>query len=157
MGTPKVFDFKEQLKKGKRGEAQFLELFGDLVEESSGGFKEDFVCKIGGAKLEVKTDLYCPTKTENFFMERWSYEDQDGGPWQALRKKVDFFIYFFPSCMQLHCFSVSTLVERLDKLTKGMYIINVRNTSHTTQGYKVKRAYLEDLELDLEKVLRGKI
>lgn len=153
----KVFDFETQLKKGKRGERQFLELFGDLVEESSGGFKEDFKIKASGKTLELKMDLYCPTKTANYFMERWSYKNQDGGVWQSLRKEVDFFCYFFPSCMQFHCFKVKDLVKELDKLTADMYVHNIYNKSHVTQGYVVKRADLEHLELDLEKVLRGKV
>lgn len=156
MGEKKIFNFEKQLKKGKRGEAQFLELFGDLVEASSGGFKEDFKIKANGKTIELKMDTYCPTKTPNAFLERWSYKNQDGGPWQSLRKDVDYFIYFFPSCMQFHCFEVKTLVPFLDKLCKDMYIHNIYNSSHVTQGYVVKRADLEHLELDLEKVLKGK-
>ncbi len=152
----KVFDFETQLKKGKKGEKQFLELFGDLVEASSGGFVEDFRVKATGATLELKMDTYCPSKTPNFFIERWSYKNQDGGPWQALRKGVQYWIYFFPSCMQFHCFEVKSLVQELDKLTENMYIHNIYNTSHVTQGYVVKREALEHLELDLEKILNSK-
>lgn len=156
MGAKRVFKFEEQLKKGKRGERLFLELFGDLVKASSGGFVEDFVINANGKTIELKMDNYCPTKTPNMFMERWSYKGQDGGPHQALRKGVDYFVYFFPSCMQFHCFEVRSLVRELDKLCEGMYIMNIYNSSHVTQGYVVKRADLEHLELDLMKVLKGK-
>lgn len=157
MSAPKIHEFKKSLARGKKGEAQFLDLFGDLVTESSGGFVEDFKINANGRTIELKMDSYCPTKTKNFFMERWSYKNQDGGPWQSLRKSVDYFIYFFPSSMQFHCFEVKTLVEKLDKLVEGLYIHNIYNSSHVTQGYKIRRVDLEHLELDLEKVLKGKL
>jgi hypothetical protein len=152
----KIHDFSKSRKKGRKGEAQFDELFGDLVTRES-GYLQDFTIKANGKTVEIKTDSYCPTKTENFFMERWSYGRQDGGPHQALKKGIDYFIYFFPKAMQFHVFETRALVKALDILCEGQYIINVRNTSHVTQGYKVARADLAHLELDLEKVLKGRL
>jgi hypothetical protein len=154
--SSKVFDFQTQLKIGKKGESEFEQLFGDLVTRDD-GYIQDFTIKANGKKIELKMDQYCPTKTLNFFMERWSYKGQDGGPHQSLRKGVDYFIYFFPKGMQFHCFEVKALVKALDKICEGQYILNIYNKSHVTQGYKVKRADLEHLELNLEKLLKGKL
>lgn len=152
----KIFDFQTQLKIGKKGESEFEQLFGDLVTRED-GFIQDFTIKANGKTIEYKRDNYDPSKTEFFFMERWSYKGQDGGPHQSLRKKIDYFIYHFPKTMQFHCFEVKALVKELDKLCKDMYIINIYNKHHITQGYKVRRADLAHLELDLEKLLKGKL
>jgi hypothetical protein len=154
--SPRVFSFKKQLTKGQKAEAQFSELFKDLVTRTE-GYVEDFIINKGGAKLDLKTDFYCPSKTENFFMERYSYNKEPGGSWQALAKGVDYIVYFYPSCMQFHCFSVPTLVKELDKICKDRYLLNIYNQSHTTQGYLVKREELAHIELNLMKVLRGQI
>lgn len=153
----KIHSFQQSLKKGKRGEAQFLELFADLVEPSSGGFMEDFKIKANGKKIELKMDNWCPTKTENFAMERFSYDDKPGGPYQSLDKGIDYFIYFFPKAMQFHVWETKTLVARLAKVTKDLQTIPIFNVSHVTKIHKVPRHLLADIELDLEKVLKGKI
>lgn len=157
MSAPKIHEFKKSLSKGKKAEAEFLSLFPDLIAESSGGFIEDFTILANGKTIDLKTDFYCATKTENFFWERWSYKNQDGGAWQAKRKGVDYIVYFFATNMQFHCFEVKTLVRELDKIVPNLYLHNIYNSSHVTQGYKVKRADLEHIELDLEKVLKGKL
>lgn len=151
-----VHEFAKDLKRGKKGEAEFEQLFGDLVRRED-GYLQDFTVLADGTTIELKTDYWDPTKTENVFMERWSYKDQDGGPWQSLRKGITYYIYFFPKTMQFHCFEVKALVKELDKLCKDMFIINIYNRTHTTQGYKVKRADLEHLELNLEKLLKGRL
>lgn len=151
-----VHEFAKDLKRGKKGESEFEQLFGDLVRRED-GYLQDFTVLADNTTIELKTDSYDPTKTENFFMERWSYKDQDGGPWQSLRKGITYFIYFFPKSMQFHCFEVKALVKALDKLCEGQFILNIYNKTHVTQGYKVKRVDLEHLELDLEKLLKGKL
>ena len=155
MGEPKIHEFKKSLSKGKKAEAEFAELFKDKVEQLD-GFMSDFRLLKDGFGLELKTDFYDPSKSINFFIEKFSYAQVPGGPWQALTKGSSYFCYWFPMTMQFHVWDTETLVKELDKITKDMYVINVFNSSHTTQGYKVPRHLLEHIELDLESVLNGK-
>lgn len=155
MGT-KVHEFKKSLSKGKKAEAEFYELFKDKVEQLD-GFMSDFRVLETGAGLELKTDFYDPSKTANYFMERFSYADQPGGPHQALDKGSKWFIYWFPLTMEIHAWKTSTLVRRLDSICKDRYTVNVQNSSHTTRGYKVARTELEDIEVDIMDILKGKI
>lgn len=152
----KVHSFQESLKRGKRGENEFYSLFSDLVEKLD-GYMADGKILATGKTYEIKTDYYCPTKTGNFAIEKISYGDRPGGPYQSLEKGIDYFIYFFPKAMQFHIWETATLVKELAKITKTLQTIPIFNVSHTTHIYKVPRHLLADIELDLEKVLKGKI
>jgi hypothetical protein len=155
MSAHKIHEFKKSLSKGKRAEAEFLELFKDKVEQLD-GFMSDFRVLTDGTGLELKTDFYDPSKTANYFIEAFSYSDVRGGPWQALDKGSKWFVYWFPMTMEIHVWKTSTLVRRLDSITKDMYTINVHNSSHTTRGFKVPRHMLEDIEIPIMDILNGK-
>lgn len=148
----KIHSFKKSLAKGQKGEEAFLELFPDVLERLD-GFMQDFRIKKTGETIEVKTDNYCTTKTENFYMERYSYGDVDGGPWQALSKDSNYFVYWFPKSYEFFCFKTEDLVRELDKITARMPLTNVVNVSHITRGYKVNRFLLEHIAIPIEKVL----
>ncbi len=151
----KVHEFKKSLSKGKKAEAEFLELFKDKLEMLDGYMADMRVIKTGDG-LELKTDFYDPSKSENIFAERWSYNEQAGGAHQALEKGTKWFVYWFPMTMQIHAWETKTLVRRLDEVTKGMYTINVYNSSHVTRGFKVPRHLLEDIEIPIMDILNGK-
>lgn len=145
----KVHKFEESLKRGKKGETEFHALFEDVLERES-GFIVDFVIKATGEGVELKTDNWDPTKTENFFMERYSYGDKPGGAHQALEKGAKYFVYFFPMANLVYIWETKALVKLLDKITADQYVINVRNTSHNTRGFKVRRDLLEPACIDIE-------
>lgn len=147
-----VHSFNKSLKRGQKGEAQFHDLFKDKVDRTA-GYIEDFIIKKNNKTIDVKTDFYDMGKTENFFMERYSYGQEDGGAWQALKKGVDYYIYFFPSHMEFFVFKTATLVKKLEELCNGAYLIGVKNTSHLTRGYKVKREDLECIRLNIMEIL----
>lgn len=155
--SKQVHDFETSLKLGKKGESEFHALFSDVLTRSS-GYIEDFVITATGEKCELKVDSYDISKTENYFMEAFSYGDKRGGPWQSLEKGIDYFIYYFPIGESISIWRTKELVKLLDKVTDGQYIINIRNTSHNTRGFKVRRDLLADLELDIEQVfgLKGR-
>jgi len=143
-------DFQKSLKVGQKGEAEFMELFKDKLTRES-GYLEDFTIKRTGKKLELKTDSYY--NSGNFFIEKYSYNKVPGGPDQALSKNVDYFVFFFPATMSIHCFKTATLAAYLELNYEKPYLINVRNKSHVTQGYLVKRADLEHLEINIKDIL----
>lgn len=152
MGVKKelIHDFKKSLAKGQKSEAEFFELFKDkLIRES--GYIMDYTIKKNGKTIELKTDSYY--NSGNFFMERFSYDKAPGGAWQALQKKVDYYVVWFPATMSIHCFKTATLVAWLELNYEDPYLINVRNSSHTTQGFLVKRDELKHLEIKLEDIL----
>jgi hypothetical protein len=148
----KIFNFQKSLKRGKKGEQQFFDLFADKLELAD-GYVHDMSVKRTSKTVELKTDSYDPSKTANFFMERFSYNDEPGGPWQAFKKGVDYYVYWFPLCNMIYCFKTKDLVRELDKLCDGQYLINVRNTSHVTRGYVVARHLLDHINIPFEEVI----
>lgn len=148
----KIHEFKKDLKRGQRGEAQFADLFADKVKRES-GYLQDFTILKNSRTIELKCDYYDASKTENFFFERFSYGDKDGGPWQALGKDIDYFVYFFPSIMHFYVFKTSTLVQELNKICDGAYLIGVQNSGYTTRGYKVPRHLLDSIAIDIQDIL----
>ena len=152
MPAPKIHNFQKSLKVGQKYETMFEDLFGDKVTRTE-GYIEDFIVNRTGKTLDLKADNYDMSKTANFFMERYSYKEVNGGPWQALDKGVDYYIYFFPTQMEFFVFKTATLVKKLDELCEGQGLINVWNTSHVTRGYKVNRELLAKIRISLEDIL----
>ena len=152
MGIKKevIHDFKKSLSKGAKAEAEFFELFKDkLIRES--GYIMDFTIKKNGKTIETKADNYYDSG--NFFMEKFSYNKVPGGVWQSLQKKIDYFVIWFPAIMSIHCFKTKELVEWLDENYPKPYLLNIRNTSHNTQGFLIKRAEIEHLEINIKDIL----
>jgi len=106
----------------------------------------DFLC------LSFPNKSISFTLTENFFMERYSYDDKPGGPFQAASKNIDYYIYYYPSHNELFIFNTKQLVRRLDRIMKNEKLVNVKNKGYTTRGYKVKRSLIEDLCLNFEDI-----
>ena len=138
-GKESMFIFDESLKIGKTGEDIFGNLHPFLVRED--GLKYDFSFK--DKKIELKTEYYDMDKTENFFIERYSYDNVDGGPWQSLKNGVDYYIHFFVKNHTWFSFTTKELVEYLDTLE--LNLIKIPNKSHITRGFKIKRELLSHL------------
>lgn len=148
----KVFDFQASLKKGKKAESEFHELFKDKVERLE-GYMADFKIMRTGKTIELKTDMHDPTKTANHFVERYSYSDVNGGPWQAEEKKSDYYIFWYPVTNEFYAYKTSTLVSWLETHVKRPWLLNIRNKNHVTRGFTVRRAQLEEIQLNLEDIL----
>lgn len=148
----KVFDFEKSLKKGKAAESEFLELFKDKVERLD-GYIADFKIKKNGRTIELKTESRCETETPNLFIERYSYGEEDGGPFQALRKGTTYYVHWFPLTQTFYVYKTETLVAWFKKNMPKPWLLNIRNKSHNTRGFLVKRRALEDIALSLEDIL----
>lgn len=149
----KIYDFKTQLAYGSRKEAEFERLFGDFLERTD-GYISDFIIKGTSLSLDLKSDTYDPKKTKNYFMERYSYADKNGGAWQALDKRVDYYVYYFPKTGAIYVFRTKELVKELNKICKNLPLIDVYNVSHTTRGYKVPREALDHIAITMEEMLK---
>lgn len=148
----KVFDFEKSLKQGKKAENEFYELFKDKVEQLD-GYISDFAIRKNGKRIELKCDHHCPTKTQNFFIEKFSYDEVPGGPDQALTKGSDYFIFWFPITMEFFVFDTEKLVKWLNKNYPEPFLLNIRNKNHITKGYLVPRHELEEIRLNLKDIL----
>ena len=107
-----VFDFEEQNKVGKLGEA-FVKKYWTVPLRKLEGKGPDFL-DLDGNLLEVKTDSYDHDKTVNLFIERWSdySKERPGGPWQAMEKGSTVFIYLFISSKIWYVFKdIPALIE----------------------------------------------
>jgi len=144
---PAAADFKKDLKRGHDGEQSFFSKYQNSVTHLDGR-NADFEINKTGETIELKTDYYDFDKTTNMFMERYSYADEPGGPFQSLKKGITYYIYHFHSHDQTFIFNVAQLVKRLQKLEPRMKLINVTNRNHITRGYKVPMIELVDLCLE---------
>jgi hypothetical protein len=147
-----IHNFQKSLKIGKKAENDFYELFKDKLEQLD-GYAADFKILKNGKTIELKTDSYDPTKTANFFMEKFSYNEEPGGPFQALKKGTDYYVYWFPITMEFFVYKTETLVEKLQELHPKPWLINIRNQAHVTRGFLVNRETLTKIRIPLENIL----
>ena len=142
-------NFKADLKRGKDAELLFLEKFPKL--EKLSGYTGDFKLQ-NGQVLELKTDFYSPLKWPNVIMERFSYAEKPGGPWQAKDHGCSIFAYWFVNFDVLLLYPVDDLCSTLEKLIPEhkIKLEDKANKAHTTRFYRVDRKLLAHLLLSEE-------
>lgn len=94
-----------------------------------------------GKSIELKTDTYSMSSTENFFMEKYS-NDKDyalGGPFRAAKDCVDYFCYLFINDRMIFWFEPLPLVNFLETYIIGQKPKEIKNVKWTTIGYTVPR------------------
>ena len=139
-----IFEFNNSLKEGQYGEELFAKKYEEKLERLD-GLKNDFRVIKSGKTIELKGDYYDMNRTPNFFIERFSYRNEIGGPWQALANNNDFFVYWFIKNKVEYIFKTKELVERLDKIVDNYELTSIQNIHHVTRGYKIPRTELEDI------------
>lgn len=149
--TTKTANFKRDLAKGQQSEHDFYVRYASCLTRTDGR-KGDLEINKTGEIIELKSDYYDPAKTENFFFERFSFEDKNGGVWQAADHNVDYFIYWFPLDGSTYIFNVKQLVRKLNKITKSMDLVSVRNNGYITRGFKVSREAVSMILLEPESI-----
>lgn len=152
MSETKIFEFEKSLKKGKKAEAEFHELFLDKVDRLD-GYAADFVIKRTGDTIELKTESRCESETPNIFIEKYSYGNEPGGPYQAAKKGSTYYIHYFPKTQAFYVYRTTTLVTWLNTNVPRPWLLNIRNKNHTTRGFTVRRSQLESIQLNLEDIL----
>ena len=136
--------FTEDLKRGHTGELKFFSLFNNKLEHIDGRIA-DFKIISSGELVELKSDWYDLEKTENFFIERYSYENEPGGPFQALENRIKYYVYFFPRNDQFFIFETEDLCDYLSWRMKEEDLINIKNENYVTRGWKIPREQLAHL------------
>jgi hypothetical protein len=147
-----IHQFKNSHVIGKEGEDILMATYDEL--RFAGGIDCDLI-RYPTCGVEVKTDTYPMSKTDNFFMERHGNIEAhtDGGPWYAQLHGAQVFLYFFIQDNRLFSFdNIPALVKRLEnlRLTGQLEWSVVRNRSksggeYLTGGYKTNRLLLKDL------------
>lgn len=147
----KIHNFKDSLKYGNKKEAQFCKMFSEL--ELLDGYIADMKVRSNGKTIDLKSDRYDLNKTGNFFMERYSYADKNGGPWQAADKDIDYYVYQFTKNNLIFVFKTWRLKKLLEKHESEFRQVKVFNTGHVTVGYLVPRELLEPIAMTMEDIL----
>jgi len=141
--SKKVFNFRAQLAVGDRGEKAFREYYPELIPIKSEEREVDFHLK-DGKSVELKTDDYDMSATENFFMEVSSH-GKLGGPYRAKQDNVDFFVYYFIKNKTFFWFNTNILCLKLDELIleRNDKVKSIQNrggnNTWTAQGYAIPR------------------
>jgi len=153
-----TFKFNDQLKQGHKGEILFMEVFPFELERTDGR-GADFIIKLTNQTLELKTDSYDPLKTSNYFMERYSSKEKQspGGPFQAESKGIEYYAYMFSKTKEYTVFRTKELVKYLNENMDEKKLIGVPNKTYITQGYKVDRASVAHLVVDVNKEFKNEI
>lgn len=142
-----IFDFQTQLSLGSEGEEAFLDRYPSPLSISLDK-RWDFNRLSDGARVELKSDTYCPNKYPNFVMERFSDIERStpGGPWRAKKDKIGLFIYYFAKTGLYYEFTnLAALVAELDSLIPSCREYKIKNKSWVTQAYAVPRNLLSHL------------
>ncbi len=142
--------FTDDLSFGQEAEKQFSSLFPALV--CTDGRKGDFR-NSKGELVELKTDRYDHDRTLNFFMERYSFRDVDGGPFQSRNNSVKWYVYRYAKAGQLYVFNVQALCNYLQWRYSDDDLIKVINETHITRGWKIKREDLAHLLVNPQEAL----
>lgn len=146
----KTFGWEEQLDIGHSGEQLLLHGYHEPLVFAS-VLTYDFRGVTDGRKIELKTDTFSMSETPNFFMERWSRDDEKrhpGGPWRARRSRVDTFVYLFiRDGIYFEFRDIKALCSKLDEWidATGAKERRIRNKHFVTVGYTVPRDILLDL------------
>jgi hypothetical protein len=145
----KVFDFREDLVRGDKGEQQFLLTFslyrkGEDVDRA----EHDFLHSLSGATVELKTDYYSMHKTPNLIVERWSSieKQKPGGPYRH-SQDLTYWVYYYIQEGVFLFYDAQQLVEKVNFLQ--LPITQVHNRGYTTGVYKVRRQDVEDCLIDM--------
>ena len=140
--------FEDDLKFGQAAEDDFAVRF-KLTRTD--GRKGDLITSSGDV-VELKTDRHDPKQTVNFIMERYSYSNRPGGPWQALQHGVKYFVYRFETTDEIFVFDVSDLCKKLEEIVAfyAVQLENKVNESHITRFYRIRRHHLKKLFLPKE-------
>lgn len=142
------YDFDEKLEFGQKWEAYISEVLSDFLiwESGKGGNYRgpDFRFKGSRCFLELKA---CERgdSTGNLFIERWSKHDEGapGGPWQAMKKGAQFYLYFLTKSKRAFLFKTKDLVDRFENTTFKLKW--VKNKSWHTTGYAVSISYFDSM------------
>lgn len=138
-------NFASDLAAGQQSELLFFEKLFPSKLERTDGRKGDFRILKTGELLELKSDNYDYFKTPNFFIERYSYDDKPGGPFQSLENGVKYYCYFFPNSGHFFLFDTELLVRHLNWRFADAPLVPVKNKNYVTRGYKIERALLAHL------------
>lgn len=159
--TKKVYNFKEQLRVGDKGELDFYREFEDLVDWLDGVHGDLLLCKT--YKVELKTDDRAG-KTGNFFIEKYSNKKSKslGGPYKAIIDECQLFVQYNMLEKEFYFFDPETLSgfteENYTKLAVHKELgVDVINEKHVTWGHAIPIKYLEPLCLGKWKIGNGNI
>ena len=147
----KEAEFKADLERGHSGEHLFFQKYQHLLTHLDGR-NADFEINKTGETIELKSDYYDMDKTENFFMECYSYDNKPGGAFQAADKGITYYIYYYVNNDTFYVFNTKQLVRRLAKFKSSMTMTNVKNKGYTTRGLKMARELLTNMCLDPEEI-----
>ncbi len=137
----KCFNFKEQKKKGSRGESLFMEYYKEEMPRNSPIRDFDIMIR-DNEKIELKTDF---TTSLNFFIERYSDTEKKkpGSIWQ--NGDVDYFIYFFINELVFYWFEPTMLRKYIEKNIDKYETRRAYNPGYYSTGILIKREELEKL------------
>ena len=143
-----IYNFNTELKKGKKGENDFLNTYDCWKSNTDNNVKAvDFIHKQTGDTLELKTDY---TLYNNIFIE----EDSDinignkGGIIRAKNEGARFYVIYFIKKNEWRWYLVDELFDRYNNIKHKYPLKYIKNTTYTGSGYAILINDLLDIEIE---------
>ena len=140
MAQKKVFGFQKQLKQGEKGEQFFMECYHNLHPRKSSAKEVDIFIN-ENETVELKSDSYPESETENFFMELVGSTKTGklGGPYLSVQNNVDFFVYHYTSDKTFYWFDPKALVKYIDENGHEFKKREIMNRGWSSMGLLIPR------------------
>ncbi len=146
MAQKKVFGFQKQLKQGEKGEQFFMECYHNLHPRKSSAREVDIFIN-ENETVELKSDSYPESETENFFMELVGSTKTGklGGPYLSVQNNVDFFVYHYTTDKTFYWFDPKALVKYIDENGHEFKKREIMNRGWSSLGLLIPREKIAHL------------
>lgn len=150
--SKKVFGFQKQLAFGDKGEDFFVKCYKKRGAKKVAIREYDMIID-GDKSVELKSDSYPMSKTENFFFERYRNKEtkKAGGPWQSNEHGCEYFVYCYIQDKTFFWFKTSDLCKFLNKIIKKYPAKQIRNKGWSCIGYCIPREIVRHLVIQEDK------
>lgn len=148
----KVFGFQKQLKQGEKGEQYFIKCYHNLSPRKSSAREVDIFIN-ENEKVELKSDSYPESETENFFMELVGSTKTGklGGPHLSVQNNVDFFVYHYTVDKTFYWFDPRALVKFIDENGHEFQKREIMNRGWSSLGLLIPREKISHLLIKKDK------
>ena len=172
-------NFRKDLPKGHEGERVLHEMHSEFLTRTDGKNGDFIYARSGEKKvLELKSEIsYSSTNpnsdaarefreamripppsrgrdwrpTPNLFVERYSSKEtmSPGGPWQAQGHGAEYYVHLFFGDGAVFAYRTDEMVAFMEENMSKYDPHDVQNQGYDTTGFRVPRAHVAHLEIDL--------
>ncbi len=148
----KVFGFQTQLKQGEKGEQYFIKCYHELNPRKSSAREVDIFIN-DNETVELKSDSYPESETENFFIELVGSTKTGklGGAHLAHKNDINYFVYHYTTDKTFYWFRPVDLVKYIEENGHEFEKKEIMNRGWSSLGLLIPRHKIEHLLVKKDK------